>query len=54
MVQNDAPIPPGLNRDTAVCRIDTTKVTNSVGEILRKKTSHKKLGSFIYYRRVSL
>ena len=52
MVQNNAPIPPGLNRDTTVCRIDITKVTNSVGEILRKKTIHTKLGSFIYDRRV--
>ena len=50
--KKDAPIPPGLNRETKVCRIDRTKVTNSVGEILRKKTSDKKLGSFIYNRRV--
>ena len=40
-VQNNAPTPPGLNRDTTVYRIYGTKVTYSVGESLRKKINHK-------------
>ena len=51
-VQNNAPTPTGLNRDTTVYRIYGTKVTYSVGESLRKKINRKELRSFIYDKRV--
>ena len=35
------PTPQGLNRETTICSIDETKFTDSVGESIRKKTSHK-------------
>ena len=40
--------PPGITRDTTVCVISGTEFTDSVGEILRNKTSQKELRSFIH------
>ena len=46
-VQNSSPIPPGINRESTFCRIYGTNVTDSVGELLNKKSTHKELRSFI-------
>ena len=40
-VRINAPIPPDLPYDNTLCRIDGTKVTDLVGEILWKKIIHK-------------
>ena len=49
-VRNNAPITKVLTHDTTVFIIDGIKITDSVGEIIRKKTSYKELKSFLYVR----
>ena len=49
-IRNNATVPLGLLHEPTVCIIDGIKITDSVGEITRKKTSHKKLKSFLYNR----
>ena len=43
-------IPPGLPHDPTVCIIYGIKMTDSLGEIRRKKNNHKELKYFLYDR----
>ena len=47
-MRNNVPIPPGLPHDPTVCRIYGIKTTDSVIKIIRNKTNHKELISFLY------
>ena len=47
-VRKKSTITPGLPHDPTVCIIEVTKVTDLVGEIIRKKNIHKKISSFLY------
>ena len=49
-VRKNAPISPGLPYEPTVCIIDEIKITDSVGEIIRDKNSHKELRPFLYDR----
>ena len=51
-LQNNDPTPPYITHETKICRMDESKVTDLVGEIISKKTNHKELRSFIRKIRV--